>query len=82
MNFARMQRIESCTIVNDRYQILIVDDDPQIPMLIKSWLDEEFSCIADVRSVSSSEAAFGRMHHSGVVNHGHRYAIVERIPLA
>jgi YesN/AraC family two-component response regulator len=66
MNFARKQRIERRTMVNDRYQILIVDDDPQIPRLIKSWLDEEFSCIADVLSVSSSEEAFGRMHDSGV----------------
>lgn len=51
---------------NNRYQILVVDDDPQIPRLIELWLNHEFAEIADVTSIVNPQEAFGRIHLGGV----------------
>lgn len=47
---------------NDRYQILVVDDDPQIPRLIEAWLTAEYDQTIAITNVTDSNEALGRIH--------------------
>lgn len=49
-----------------QYHVLIVDDDPQIPRLIKTWLNHDYGQTLDVTCVTSSPEALGRLHQDAV----------------
>lgn len=51
---------------NNHYQILLVDDDPQVARLVKNWLVRDLSEMADVLCVTNPDEAFGRIRDETV----------------